>query len=153
MTPEDFIRESNHIERIRRDPSEAEVEEYWRFMKLRCVEVKDLILFVSVYQPGTRLRTKRGMNVFVGSHTPPPGSPEIRKKLQAMLDALNEYELSPYRLHLAYENLHPFTDCNGRSGRMLWMWQMQFAPLGFLHTFYYQALAAQSSRATEEKKK
>ena len=153
MTPEDFIRESNHIERISRDPSRAEVEEYWCFMKLRCVEIEDLILFVSIYQPGMRLRTEKGMNVFVGSYTPPPGGPEIRKKLQALLDALNEHKLSPFELHLAYENLHPFTDCNGRSGRMLWMWQMQFAPLGFLHTFYYQALAAPSSRATEEKKK
>ena len=36
---------------------------------------------------------------------------------------------------------HPFTDGNGRSGRALWLWQMNnHAPFGFLHTFYYQTL-------------
>ena len=39
-------------------------------------------------------------------------------------------------------------DGNGRSGRILWAWQMiehNINPglsLGFLHTFYYQALSA-----------
>lgn len=30
---------------------------------------------------------------------------------------------------------------HGRSGRMLWMWMMREAPLGFLHTWYYQSLS------------
>jgi len=46
-----------------------------------------------------------------------------------------------FEVHLDYEHLHPFTDGNGRSARMLWAWQMREFPLGFLHTFYYQALS------------
>lgn len=50
----------------------------------------------------------------------------------------------PWEVHIAYEMLHPFTDGNGRSGRMLWAWQMRNFPLDFLHTFYYQTLNALS---------
>ena len=55
---------------------------------------------------------------------------------------------TPFGIHLRYETLHPFMDGNGRSGRILWAWQMlhhDIAPgirLGFLHAFYYQTLAA-----------
>ncbi len=63
--------------------------------------------------------------------------------------------LPPYISHVAYENLHPFTDGNGRSGRALWLWQMMHGTmrqvnmardLGFLHTFYYQTLNASDGR-------
>ena len=47
--------------------------------------------------------------------------------------------------HVEYETLHPFTDCNGRSGRMIWLWQMLkqdrlVAGLSFLHSWYYSSL-------------
>lgn len=44
------------------------------------------------------------------------------------------------------ELLHPLTDCNGCSGRILWMWMTREAPLGFLHTFHYRALDGARNR-------
>ena len=138
MNVEEFIRESNRIEGILRDPTKAEISEFHRFMNVRRLDVTDLERFVHVYQPGAVLRTKPGQDVRVGTHYPPPGRPEIKVWLNALL--LDMEVVGPYETHVRYETLHPFTDGNGRSGRMLWLWQMGDAPRGFLHEFYYQAL-------------
>ncbi len=139
----DFIVESNEIEGIHRDPSEAEIAEHLRFMKLDEITIEDLERFVSVYQPYAELRDRAGLDVRVGGYYPPPGDISRRWDLQGILDCVvgdNMIGNNAWLIHQDYESLHPFTDCNGRSGRMLWMWQMQSAPLGFLHHYYYQTL-------------
>lgn len=135
-----FVAESNRIEGITRRPTRAELEEHGRFMALEAVTIKELKRFVRVYQPDARLRDQAGLNVRVGNHIPPPGGPEIRGRLKALLECCQN--IGPHRTHLEYEAIHPFTDGNGRSGRMLWAWQMRDYPLGFLHHFYYQTLEA-----------
>lgn len=143
FTPIDFIRESNRIERIHREPLPKEIEEFRRFMALELITVEELKRFVKVYQPGARLRDKKGLNVSVGNHYPIPGGAIVKKELEKHLACANDFFRpadSAWFVHKNYEILHPFTDCNGRSGRMLWMWMMRKAPLGFLHHFYYQTL-------------
>lgn len=137
-----FVVESNRIEGIHRSPTEAELDEFDRFMALSAVTIADLERFVAVYQPDARLRDKPGLNVRVGVHRPPSGGPHIRKSLQVLLDDLSTH--SAFQAHVRFESLHPFTDGNGRSGRALWAWQHRDLSLGFLHRFYYQALAEQS---------
>ena len=60
------------------------------------------------------------------------------------LQHLLESSAAPYEAHKWFEALHPFTDGNGRTGRIYWLWQMQkmglSTELGFLHTYYYQSL-------------
>jgi len=140
-----FVRESNAIEAIRRDPTKAELEEAERFLKLEQVTVQDLERFVKVYEPRALLRSKKGMNVIIGKHTPPSGGPIIPDMLMQIVENANNRE-HPFDVHQEYETLHPFLDGNGRSGRILWAYQMvrqNFWPnlqLGFLHCWYYQSL-------------
>lgn len=138
----EFIEESNRIEGINRAPTKAEVVEFGRFMELTVVTLDDLLKFVSVYQPNAVLRDRWGLDVRVGRYFPPKGGVEIREANTLLLDKLNEGRTSAYEIHISYESLHPFTDCNGRSGRMLWAWQVGWdgLGLGFLHKWYYMSL-------------
>lgn len=142
MTASQFVAESNFIEGILRKPTTAEVAEFERFMGLDYITVEEMERFVSVYQPGAKLRDKPGLNVCVGCYIPPKGGKEVRQLLQGILSSLEEH--TPFQNHLSYERLHPFTDGNGRSGRILWAWNLGLSDalsLGFLHRFYYQALS------------
>lgn len=142
------VAESLRIEGIHRIPTTAEIGEHARIMQLSAVNITDLERFVSTYQPGHVLRDKPGRDVRIGNYYPPRGGPEIRPALQALLDRINQHHVlrDPFMLHAEYEMLHPFTDGNGRSGRVLWYWMMEtgrgtgLASLGFLHAWYYQTL-------------
>ncbi len=144
---ENFVAESNRIEGIHREPTRAEIAAHEAILAAECVTVSSLERFVATVQPGHVIRDKVGLDVRVGSHIAPSGGPGIRGRLEAILSNT----VAPWVKHIAYENLHPFTDGNGRSGRVLWLRQMlhgsgrdiaQAQGLGFLHTFYYQTLSA-----------
>jgi len=149
---EELVAESNRIEGIHRPPTVAELAEFERFMSLESVSIADLQKFVSIYQPGAVLRQFPGLDVRVGDHVPPPGGPAIIYELDSLL-CKSRCE-SAWRIHTLYENLHPFTDGNGRSVRVLWYWMMRgdyrAQQYGFLHLFYYQTLANTSKEVVRE---
>lgn len=145
----EFVRESNRIENIVREPTRAEMEAHERLLGLDFLAVADIVEFVLGVAGGNApLRSRLGMNVRVGPHVPPPGGPEIHQALAALLAEINSSrKLSPYGAHCRYETLHPFLDGNGRSGRAIWAWHMldvgrdPFA-LSFLRRWYYDSLDA-----------
>ena len=142
FTLRDFVRESNRIEGITRPPTAAEMRAHEAFLAERHPQIVTLARFVAGIDGGA-LRDCPGMNVYVGKHHPPPGGPAIPRALADILYRAVNHLDHPYHTHHQYETLHPFMDGNGRSGRVLWLWQMggiQHAPLGFLHHMYYQML-------------
>ena len=101
----------------------------------------------------------RTMHVRVGRHVPPP--PEMVSGLmRELLDWWNRTsaEWSPVitsaALHYQFEEIHPFADGNGRTGRMLALWEMYRRGFDTHHIFsvdeiywedrlrYYASLAA-----------
>lgn len=151
FTLEDFVRESNRIEGIHREPHPAEIAAHETILASVIVTVLLLKQFVSVVQPGAILRDRENLNVRVGRHVAPQGGSEVVARLTSLLiTATRAPRISnpfaadeAYHTHQAYEHLHPFTDGNGRSGRAVWLWIMggiERAPLGFLHHWYYQSL-------------
>lgn len=138
----EFVAESNRIEGIMGRPNtDASVS----FLNQDKTSLDDLQAFVRD-EAGAKLRTEPWMNVKIGDHQPPYGGPEIAIELQKLIQLANCDDATPFDIHRRYEALHPFMDGNGRSGRILWAWQMihhDIPPginLGFLHAHYYQSL-------------
>ena len=135
-----FVTESNAIEGINREPFAREINAHLEVLESKTVTVELLKRFVKAVQPGAKLRSRKGMNVRVRGYVAPMGGPGIKTRLTELLA---NPALDAYQRHLAYEQLHPFQDGNGRSGRVLWLHDMgglKVVELGFLHTFYYQTL-------------
>lgn len=142
----DFVRESNRIEGILREPFRREMEAHQEFLDLPEIRVPEMECFVRDVA-ARPLRERPGMDVTVGNHVPPRGGPEIRGRLSDLLVWAQTDDPSPWEVHVAYEKLHPFIDGNGRSGRVLWAWLRQLLgrdpfAIGFLHAAYYEALDA-----------
>lgn len=146
----DFVRESNFIEGIIREPKHTELRAHERFLASPRVTVAALQDFVTAVQPDAVLRSIPGLNVGVGSYRAPSGGPGIVDELTKILEHARRgsTEQEVFLVHHRYENLHPFTDGNGRSGRALWLWMMGGTSSRlFFHEWYYQSLRVELTAA------
>jgi Fic family protein len=108
---------------------------YWGLHQMQQKEVITTNLLVGIIQRlrgstdnirqnlGTKLANPTNHEII---YTPPEGEEVIRKKLAALEHFINEDEFSPLDplikmalIHYQFEAIHPFTDGNGRTGRIL----------------------------------
>lgn len=145
-----FVEESFAIEGIQLSPEEftRAIAAHKSLLAKKTLTVAHLTKFVEALEPGAILRDQAGLDVRVGSYVAPSGGSHIADKLKALLNLCAMFVGSTeqaFTYHTQYEALHPFTDCNGRSGRAVWLWMMppkQRFQLSFLHAWYYQSLRA-----------
>ena len=140
-----FLIESNKIEGITEFDIESEMTAARIFLNKKRITEHDLENFVSIIQEDAQLRGEPSIpGVQVGGRVAPNSWPEVLIALDKILRDAN-YLVDPWRIHCEYEHLHPFTDGNGRSGRMLWLWMVQDSLTGnsilFLQAFYYDTLS------------
>jgi len=151
----DFMLESNKIEGIEGTTGD-EVAAFQHFIGLSSLYLGDVLNLLNRVAPGHLLRTGVGQDVYVGNYKAPPGGPNIMLALSEIMGTITLWkqglpDANPFNVHRDFEKLHPFTDGNGRVGRVIWAWQMLHAPvgtreiriglaLGFLHEYYYQSL-------------
>jgi len=145
--------ESNLIEGIDKPITEKQIEASRYIIETQQVGVADLSNWVLLFQPDGLLRDQYKMNVRVGVHIPPGGGPHITSRLESLMIQMRRGRASAYKCHIDYLNLHPFMDGNGRSGRILLLWQawhhepklfMDALQNGLLHTWYMETMRQNS---------
>jgi len=144
----EFARDSNLIERV--DDERADLAHAAALKKLLAqedVRIEHLDEFVKGVEPQAFLRTAPGQDVAIGGRLGLDPL-QVTQALRDLLADIQCHHVGPWEAHARYEAIHPFIDCNGRSGRALWLWQMMWVEesgwdfqFGFLHFWYYQSLS------------
>lgn len=113
--------------------------------------VEKIIAFVKVCEPEASPRFTEGLDVVVYGHVPMKGGPDVLDAFTQLVGWMKSDQrpsnVRAFDAYWRYLHLHPFTDCNGRSARAIWLKVGGFPPdgQGFLETYHYQSLTWQDA--------
>src|SRR5438093_655624 len=115
MGLENFVRQSNAIENIKREPTPQELTAHRALLKRPSITIGNLKTFIKVVQPhpsyaperDTVLRDSPSIpGVRVAGYEAPASGPEIEASLKVILKMATNGELSPWNAHVQFESLH-----------------------------------------------
>lgn len=144
-----FLIESNSIDDILLEITSEDLDVAQAFIRQKHLMSDNIQAIVEHFQPGAVLRNKVGIDACEGNFIPQKGGLPLETAYFKLINTFNSVDLSDtkkvFDLYCEYQILSPFTDCNGRSGRLIWLWcfywNLGFLPnLSFLHLFYYYGL-------------
>jgi len=120
-----FLQESNAIENVHDEPALADAQKAWEYLESESQLTHDVIkrahrILLENRQPDIA-GMYRTVTVRVGNDVPPvPG--RVEKLLENLLPVIPETAAEALHWHVKFEKIHPFTDGNGRIGRLVYLW-------------------------------
>ena len=135
---EEFLRESNAIEREYSDQAYDDSWKAWKFIVnfdeltlSRLLEVHRVLMLTLENRIAGKIRK---CDVYIG-HGKALTPERIEEKLNQLLLWLPKTEEDIKKWHVEYEAIHPFEDGNGRTGRIFMNWQrvLNDLPLLIIH--------------------
>jgi Fic family protein len=122
----EHLHESNLIENINDPTADATSAVAWAYLadqpELTLEVVLETHRLVTVDTPHAGPGRLRTVDVRVGLSVKPPWETVSGMLADWLRDMAGWRELDPRHQHVAFENIHPFRDGNGRTGRLLLWW-------------------------------